>query len=173
MTKRLEEENKKGVNDKSLIVPMLELDYLITPKNATPEKLLEILKQSGHSFFSDVDIDEDSDVTFANACYIQIFKKKSLIYIRSFDRLKDHLYGQNDLLMRLLQDANNNYSFANFTIHSKPKDVCLHSEVGIMIKGGISETSFIETCKLFVATYFAMKALIVEEHLYDWSECDE
>jgi hypothetical protein len=173
MTKRLEEENKKGVNDKSLIVPMLELDYLITPQNVSEKRIFKLLKQTGHSFFSDLEIANDGDLTFAVDCYIQIFKKKSLIYIRSFDRLNDHLHGQNDLLMQLLQEANDNYSFANFTIHSKPKDVCLHSEVGIMIKGGISETSFIETCKLFVATYFAMKALIVEEHLYDWSECDE
>jgi hypothetical protein len=163
------EESKGSTNDKSLIMP--ELNYLLTPENATPEKVLEILKQSGHSFFSDVDIDEDGDVTFANACcYIQIFMKKSLIYIRSFDRLKDHLHGQNDLLMRLLQDANNNYSFVNFTIHGKPQDVCLHSEIGIMIKGGVSEKSFIETCKLYLATYFSMKALIVEEYLYDYEQ---
>jgi len=168
------EEKKEDVNDKSLIMPMPELNYLLTPENVTPQKVLEMLKQSGHSFFSDVDIDKDGDVTFANACYIQIFKKKSLIYIRSFDRLKDHLYGQNDLLMRLLQDANDNYSFANFTIHSKPKDVCLHSEIGIMIKGGVSEKSFIETCKLYLATYFSMKAMIVEEYLHDWNEkCDD
>ena len=162
------EKSKGSTNDKSLIMP--ELNYLLTPENATPEKVLEILKQSGHSFFSDVDIDEDSDVTFANACYIQIFKKKSLIYIRSFDRLKDHLYGQNELLMQLLQDANNNYSFVNFTIHSKPQDVFLHSEVGIMIKGGVSKKSFIETCKFYLVTYFAMKALIVEEYLYDYEQ---
>jgi hypothetical protein len=159
------EESKGSTN---LIMP--ELNYLLTPENATPEKVFEILKQSEHSFFSDVDIDIDGDVTFANACYIQIFKKKSLIYIRSFDRLQDHLYGKNDLLMRLLQDANNNYSFVNFTIHGKPQDVCLHSEIGIMIKGGVGEKSFIETCKLYLVTYFAMKALIVEEYLYDYEQ---
>jgi len=170
MTKRLEEEDKEGVN-KSLTMP--ELDYLITPQNVSEKKIFKLLKQTGHSFFSDLEIAEDGDLTFAIGCYIQIFKKKSLIHIRAFDRLKDHLHKQDALLMQLLQEANDNYSFANFTIHSKPKDVQLHSEVGIMIKGGISETSFIETCKLFVATYLGMKALIVEEHLYDWSECDE
>jgi len=41
MTKRLEEENKKGVNDKSLIVPMLELDYLITPKNVSEKRIFK------------------------------------------------------------------------------------------------------------------------------------
>ena len=172
MTKRLEEENKEDINDKSLM-PMIDLDYLITPQNVCEKRLFKLLKQTGHSFFSDLEISEDGDLTFAVDCYIQIFKKQSLICIRSFDRLKDHLHGQNDLLMQLLQEANNNYNFANFTIHSKPKDVCLHSEVGVMIKGGISEKSFIETCKLFVTTYFAMKALIIEEHLYDWSERDE
>ena len=164
----MREEGKDSANDTTLIIP--ELNYLITPENVTPEKVLKILKQSGHSFFSDVEIDKDDDVTFANACYIQIFKQKKLIYIRSFDRLKDHLHGQNDLLMRLLQDANNNYSFVNFTIHGKPQDVCLHSEIGIMIKGGVSEKSFIETCKLYLATYFSMKALIVEEYLYDYEQ---
>ena len=173
MTKRLEEENKENVNNKSLITPMLELDYLITPQNVSKERIFKLLKQTEHSFFSNLEIADDGDLTFAVDCYIQIFKKKSLIYIRSFDRLKDHLHGQNNLLMQLLQEANNNYSFSNFTIHSKPKDVCLHSEIGIMIKGGVSEKSFIETCKLYLATYFSMKALIIEEHLYNWSECNE
>ena len=40
MTKRLEEENKEDINDKSLM-PMIKLNYLLTPENATPEKVLE------------------------------------------------------------------------------------------------------------------------------------
>jgi hypothetical protein len=169
---RKTEEGEKIANEKSLLMPAL--DYLLTSENVNNNKVLKILKKSGHSFFSDLEIEDDGGLTFASDCYIQIFEKKSLICIRSFDRLKDYLHGQNDLLMRLQQDANNNYDFVNFTMHSNPQDVYLHSEVAIMIKGGVSEKSFVETCKLFSATYFAMKALIIEEYLYDWNEnCDE
>ena len=45
----MREEAKDSANDTTLIIP--ELNYLLTPENATPEKVLEMLKQSGHSFF--------------------------------------------------------------------------------------------------------------------------
>jgi len=72
MTKRLEEENKENVNNKSLITPMLELDYLITPQNVSKERIFKLLKQTEHSFFSNLEIADDGDLTFAVDCYIQI-----------------------------------------------------------------------------------------------------
>jgi|JYMV01.1.fsa_nt_gi hypothetical protein len=168
--KKIEEENKEGVNHKSLTMP--EIDYLITSQNATHEHVLNILKQSGHVLFEDANVDDDNEIQFGQGlgayCYIRINNRQEKIYIRSLDRLQDNLFNDSSTLFNLLQKLHARHNFINCTIYSDPGDVWLSAQCQIVITGGISQTAFLETVKEFASNFVGARIIYDElMHQYD------
>ena len=163
------EKNKEGVNDKSIIMP--ELDYLITSQNATYEHILNILKQSGHILFEDANVDDDNEIQFGQGlgtyCYIRINNRQEKIYIRSLDRLQDNLFNDSSTLFKLLQKLHGRHNFINCTIYSDPGDVWISAQCQVVIKGGISKISFLETVQEFASNCLGAR-IIYDELLYQY-----
>lgn len=154
----------------SLIIPP-ELEYLITNQNATHEHVLNILKQSKHILFEDANVDDDNEIQFGQelgaCCYIRINNRQGKIYLRSLDRLQDNLFNDSSTLLKLLQTLHAKHHFINCTIYSDPGDVWISAQCQVVITGGISKITFLETVQEFASNCLGAR-IIYDELLYQY-----
>ena len=162
------EQNRNNKNKSTaLIKPTLEsLDYLLTPDNATPEYLLKRLTKT-HSMFDSSFIDDDNDIELASEygiyCFIRIHKNSGQVHIRSLFRLKDKLFSNNAVLLKLLQDIPAEFPFINCTLSTEPGDVWIRSQCSVVVTGGVTITSLLETTKAAVTGFVGIQ--VTYDHL--------
>jgi hypothetical protein len=159
---------KKNKNKNTdLISPTLDaIDYLISAENATPEYLLKRLTGI-HSMFDSAIIDNDKDIEFASEygiyCFIRIHKNSGQVHIRSLFRLKDKLFTNNAVLLKLLQDIPADFPFINCTLSTEPGDVWIRSQCSVVVTGGVTVTSLLETIKAAVTGFVGIQ--VTYDHL--------
>jgi len=148
------------------------LDILITPENIDQDRIVNILKESGHYYFDDVEINEEHGITYfcdAGLFIIQYtLERTAALKATTYDKLKDDI--SNSELLKLL-DSIGSY----FTIHNRIYDdryseedwrIGIESKIEIFFEGGISESNLVESIKLFTAEYSSMRALHMEQYLH-------
>jgi len=146
------------------------LDILLTPQNIGQEKIVNILKESGHYYFNDVEIDEEQGVTYYydGAVFIiqYTIEDTAALKATTFDKLKDDI--SNSELLKLLDYIGNYFTIHNRIYDHRQQDsyIGIESKIEIFFVGGISESNLVESIKLFTAEYFSMRALHMEQYLH-------
>jgi len=151
------------------------LDVLLTPENITQERIVNILKESNHFYFNDIEIDEDVGISYnIGGFFIRYTSSQSIVQAFTFDRLKNEVSDAE--LLKLLNMVGSNYFMVNSLVlderHLVEPQIGIRSQTEIVFRGGISESSLIESIKLFTSEYIAMRAMHMEQHLYVYDEED-
>ncbi|MCS5589244.1 MAG: hypothetical protein NZ824_04680 [Candidatus Thioglobus sp.] len=163
------QENKMKTNNSlELTVP---LDILLTPENIDQDKIVNILKESGHYYFNDIEIDEEQRIAYCptNDCMLLIqytLDTVAALKVTTFNQLK---YGiSNSELLKLLDSAGNYLTIQNRIYDNRQDDlhIGIESKIVIFFVGGISESNLVESIKLFTTEYLSMRAMHMEQYLY-------
>jgi len=155
---------------------MVPLDILLTPENISQERIVDILKESGHYYFNDIEIDEEQRIAYyPNDCMLLIqytLDTVAALKVTTFNQLKDGI--SNSELLKLLDSAGSYFTIQNRIYDNRQEDlhIGIESKIVIFFVGGISETALIESIKLFTSEYIAMRAMYMEQYLYVYDEED-
>lgn len=148
----------------------VSLDLLLTPENINKDRICKILKESGHDYFDDIEIDDDGDICYQGGYFITIYKQSAIICAYQSDRLDNRISDAN--LLKLLELAANNYPFIKPSITRDHSMILFSTDTSIQFLGGISEASLIESIKCFTSQSMAMRSMYIKQCMYDWDDED-
>ena len=147
------------------------LDILLSPENATTDKIINILKDSGHEYFDDIEdlTEEDSgfNISYYGGFYIKHSLQHGIIGITTYDRLKDQITDCD--VLKLLNTISNYWMIQNRVVKNDSY-IGIESRYEMLATGGISEKNFIESVKLFTSEYSAMRSMYMGQYLYDYDD---
>ena len=152
----------------SLELPV-PLDILLTPENYSKDRVVNILKDSNHSYFHTVEIDEERDIiSYNEGGFFINFLSQNVVSVQTYDRLKDNI--NNADLINLSKVIGANYFLIDAIIddqrQSQSPRIGIVSRTQFSLRGGISELNLVESTKLFTSEYLAMRSMYLEQYLY-------